>query len=408
MPKRTRKRKSVVDESKQVKMARVEEAKPLKPLKASISMLKESIALFESERDDEAIDNIRKTMQLLQTSIPQLNKQFCDNQAQTDIPTNINDMPDDCLILIMKHFSLQTQISFRAICHHWKNVVELMCNQKRSLKLFGSLSELKDYVYLYLDDKVHFDFGNTDPFQLDHLKLKPIGYDDDLIIQQNHFHQEFCDFLVELFPNMQQLLVFFRTRSESGFDELPYLLEKWSPTLIKLSLFGYRPISWNCIKDISFPKRMTQAISKLKRLQWLDLKAKHIFKEKKSDAIPIIRRLKHLTIDYKRLPQYFLTSLSKECTSLSFNLSYYGLSRIDRISGVDLALLTTNTILFNSITHLSLACYKRKHLSCLVNYTSVTHLYIDRSHIYIKFKVILIRTFLYIYFNYLHFFIEST
>ena len=127
---------------------------------------------------------------------------------------NINDLPDDCIILILRQCKLPLQklISLRRVCHRWQSLIIQKCHRKRTLKLFGSMeSDLITYCNFLMD----YNFESNDRF-----KLKPIGMDDDMIVRIDCEH----NYLVDLFPSVENLVVYL-TRFSSRMFNMPYLLE---------------------------------------------------------------------------------------------------------------------------------------------------------------------------------------
>ena len=134
---------------------------------------------------------------------------------------HFNDLPDDVIILVFKHFPLQHCITqFRSICSRWNAVVLLMCGLKGSLKII-------DYQItgVYCHEMEPF---NGPPFEA--FSLKPLESDDDLDIDTrlNSFQ---IQFLGNAFSNIKVLVI--------GVDEfspfVPQLLRQW-PALNSLTL----------------------------------------------------------------------------------------------------------------------------------------------------------------------------
>ena len=88
---------------------------------------------------------------------------------------NINDMPDDNLILILKQFTLQEQLELVQVCIKWETIIEELCQAKQSLKFFDGIPNVGEYC----SDLLAFNLQNEPK-----LFMKPIGVDNELILDQ--------------------------------------------------------------------------------------------------------------------------------------------------------------------------------------------------------------------------------
>lgn len=139
---------------------------------------------------------------------------------------NINNLPSDCLLVILNKFPLQTQIGLRVVCHRWKSVIESNCERKRSLKLFGSFKNVHSYVEGLISSGTEHEPDLT---------LKPVGLDDDLVLNVAYFDVQVCHLLGALFPTIERLLVYFGIGYP--FSHVPLMLQQW-PQLSSLSICG--------------------------------------------------------------------------------------------------------------------------------------------------------------------------
>ena len=133
---------------------------------------------------------------------------------------SFDQLPNETLVKIFNQIHLQQRISYRAVCSRWSTVIEDMCQQRKSLKLFDSV----DSVH------VHCGWARSQFDATEYWALQKIGqgHDDDLFIPIDKFKQEFINFLVVLFPNLTTLIVFLYEKSGTSFysENLLLLLGK--------------------------------------------------------------------------------------------------------------------------------------------------------------------------------------
>ena len=163
----------------------------------------------------------------------------------------INDMPNECLTLILKFIPLQELLSLRIVCSSWKNVIGAYCGTRKTLKIFNnrSSSSFRDYSREIYCNK------------LDYLALNS---NDDLAFNEHYLKTELLNFLIDTFSKTKHLTL-------SGFGngyELYHsiLLEHW-PDLKSLSL--------HCLSNYDFDI-IKSSISALNSLQRLDLLSENI------------------------------------------------------------------------------------------------------------------------------------
>ncbi len=191
--------------------------------------------------------------------------------------TNINDLPDDCIILILKQCRLPLQglICLRSVCRRWQSIIiRQICYRKRTLKLFGSVeSDLITYCNFLLD----YNLESNDRY-----RLKPIGRDDDMVVRIDCEHNYLCD----LFPGIENLVVYL-TRFSSRMFNMPYLLENLG-CLTSLTLI-YMPY------PIDLQHQVWSAINSMETLKELNLF--YIFQCTISDEMPALAKLESFSLD---------------------------------------------------------------------------------------------------------------
>jgi len=170
------------------------------------------------------------------------------------VAMHINDLPDDCIRFVFDQFSLQQIIQFRAVCGRWRFLVEEICAQKSSLKLF----EAFNVVFNYCNCLVQYNLQSNEEFG-----LKQIGNgDDDFLVGGIHKAESgnantIGQLLVDLFPNLRKLVFYYYNWPTQM--ELPFFLDKWN-NLTSLALFGMphlQHLQQNIWKSLSSLKSLT-------------------------------------------------------------------------------------------------------------------------------------------------------
>ena len=199
---------------------------------------------------------------------------------------NINELPDDCLMYLFRNnFPMQEWLTLRVICARWKSVIEAMCHSKGSLKLFVDIKDVYFYRSRLADHGLHDD---------EHLKLNPIGSDDDLIlkldIKINIIEQAMYRFLARLFNNIESLVV---CGLNGPFFDLSYFARLW-PNLRRVSFFGYLPA--NNPQYVYNIYRSLNSLASLERLG-IFLDDETFVGQQNVPALlaPVFRQLKHFS-----------------------------------------------------------------------------------------------------------------
>lgn len=189
---------------------------------------------------------------------------------------NINDLPDDCIILILNgcQLPLQGLICLRSVCKRWMFIIiQQICYRKRTLKIFGSVeSDLITYCNFLLDHNLEAN---------DRYRLKSIGKDDDMIVRVDCEHNYLCD----LFPFIENLVVYL-TRFSSRMFNMPYLLENLS-CLSSLTLI-YMP----------YPIDLQHQVwSSINSMTLKELNLFYIFQCTIPDDMPCLAKLESFSLD---------------------------------------------------------------------------------------------------------------
>ncbi|KAI2795957.1 hypothetical protein BLOT_016230 [Blomia tropicalis] len=194
------------------------------------------------------------------------------NQSTTKM--HLDDLDNDCLILVFNQFTLQQLISLRIVCRRWETVVALICRGRRSLHLFSSIEDGS----LYRQFVKHYD--DETKFVID-----IVGNGGNLLILDNTIDrpEESSYILPKLFPNVRKLVCRCRV-------DLVLLLQSW-PQLEYLCLYMLA----NGNGDDEREKLVWTHINSLKCL-----KSFHLFMYRCGtiDDMPVLGRLEQFSLSY--------------------------------------------------------------------------------------------------------------
>lgn len=257
---------------------------------------------------------------------------------------NINDLPNDCFILIMRRFELSHLIRLRSICTHWQTMIESMLLLKRSLKLFSCHSDIEQYCNRLI-------FTNDDGDNVNKLiPIRNVGFDDDLILESRFFDFQFCDLLSTLFASIEHLVIYIGKPDVNLWRRVPYLLKLW-PDLRSLSLHG-------CSEQLGITNRLSLAIDSLFSLTNLDLSLHYT--EETEEAVPlnlpqVLSQLEQLSLSlykYKGDISPMVERLSSNCHKLNLEWEHLSITKFTEL------FTHVNPSLVDKITHLTLRCVK--------------------------------------------------
>lgn len=252
----------------------------------------------------------------------------------------INDLPNDCFRSIFDRFSLQELLQYRAVCSHWRILIEKICAQKSSLKLFESFN----VVYNYCNCLLQYTLYEHEDFV-----LKRIGQrDDDLLISGRPTRRELRagnaptaeptgHLLGNLFPNITKL-VFYYYNWPTEMD-LHSFLGKWS-FLTSLSLLGMPHLKqqhtqiWNAINSLQFLNRLhlfeiTDSIPDLPVMQQLE---QFTLVNYDGDIVALLSQLgtpiRHLNLDGINCELHQLQELLRRAPFLSTHLTHLSIGHL--------------------------------------------------------------------------------
>ena len=250
--------------------------------------------------------------------------------------------PNEVITMILKNYPLQQMMYFRLVCTRWKEVVDGICVGMKSLKLFTN----KDGVQDFCENLVHLNLECTNAFQ-----MKPLGQDDDLLIDDCHFDKlPLFLLLPQHFPNIETLVL--HLDYTDSLVDLPLFLEKWSGTLTTLVISGdNRMRDWD-----AFSTRMCHSIMLCTKLKQLYL------------FCPLVLQIKCLSIVLQNLELIYLNTacatpvvmakLGPSCKRVIID-DYYWDDMFERELQYSLA---SNYSLTENLSHLNVSMIKNRFL----------------------------------------------
>lgn len=204
------------------------------------------------------------------------------------------------LILVKSEISLQELIQLRIVCKNWKSMIEKLCQERTSLKLFGSKNDLLTYCVAIASYTIHESSAYSEDFN-----LKKAGKDEDILGQDKLDIN--CHFLPSIFPNINKLTVGY---SDLYKIDVAFLLSKWNLEFLTVRHDNLPKSVWMAINlhkslkalhllndayqenadHYKFPKLKLSVLPKLEKFSFIKYQG---------DMFPILRQvgpnLKHLT-----------------------------------------------------------------------------------------------------------------
>ena len=265
----------------------------------------------------------------------------------------LDQLPDDCLIALFRQCYLQDLLIFRSVCSRWQILIEHMCEQKRSLKLFGSMSTFKQELNRIVFKRMCFNLYDYEDARLANVTAND---NDDLIIcVEDHFNESLIDLLLFLCPKIELLVI-------CGFapplsDHLVYLIHKL-PNLQSLYLQGRIHA-----RTSKLPIQICDSINSLYSLRNLSLRfsdfcMKNIHHELLFRLTPTLARIEQFAIQHRGCEGDILSVLSQlgpDCTKLSLECERIPVVRLKT------EFLTKIPHLRIQLTHLKLVSVKLEY-----------------------------------------------
>lgn len=160
---------------------------------------------------------------------------------------------------ILKNIEVQQLILLRGVSHRWQAIIEAICGQKKSLKIFTLLKDIEDTDEM---KKYHSNFNNNYSQFIESEKFKQMlrnNQSTDLHINNGAIlsSKKFATFLSQLFPSLEDLSISKSIITEANLN----LLTFW-PNMNSLILVAEK------LKD-GFSERFCQLINSLASLRSL-------------------------------------------------------------------------------------------------------------------------------------------
>lgn len=290
----------------------------------------------------------------------------------------INELIDDCLRLIFQQFPLVEAVSLRHVCHRWKDIIEQMCFEKNSLKVFYKF----DHLGWYCEKIDRAAFRIEPDFALDQFNEHGGSFGDDFVciphVWSSHNFVPFkCDLLPDIFPNVTKLIVC--CGGEYSDVNVIHLLQRWQD-LQFLALFDLS--AKRVGKSKSPPHQLWQVINTMKSLKYLTLfygSDMFGFDERRPNRCPyvnlsqIMPQLKHFSVSQFSLDLLLFMKPLNICQNLK-SLSFIDYHSPDVHLKFEKAFIL-NSRLKQSITRFKISPVYFKLLNVIVhNLKAVTHL----------------------------------
>ena len=279
---------------------------------------------------------------------------------------HINQLPNECLTMIFKNFDLQKMILFRVICLRWQELIEAICKGKQSLKILKP-------PYLCLSPMLN---QEIDGF----LKSKQ-PLDCYLNVIRSNLDSQLCDFLVDLFPNIEHLVFHRALINHKTVKHLCDMFQKLT-NLKSFYLFGGPDSKRSNGKSVcNIDKNVLQVIGQLHLLRNL-----YLCTHKLESPLPnkIVSQLDHLFLG-ARCYAAFVASLTQLKPACTVRIEMYPMydSLFKQLSNL---VAKTNYQFLLKVTHLTL-----HHISIsLRDLRYITQHLINLQFIKIKYYLILV------------------
>lgn len=234
---------------------------------------------------------------------------------------NVNDLPEDCLRLVLKRLPLAElyRLHRARVCRRWTSLISSMFAANRYLHLFSSRQELATANWSIAEHNIDgFTFG-------DHVLILNEASEEG---GGGILPPEAALDLPDLFPNLKVLKCCSRQAHE---EFIPGMLRRWSPQLELLSI-AHLPTS----PEVT--AQLWAAVSEMSQLKVFKLLC--AYRNPIPEGLPILRQLTSFRLMYY-LPSLvpLLSSLSS-CTQLDLNWVYLSQGQLQAALDVNQSLKT--------------------------------------------------------------------
>lgn len=141
---------------------------------------------------------------------------------------NIDQLPENCLLVIFNHLSLSDRLNLECVCQRWRILSEHLGFHQQTVKIFANRDCLNQFA-------VDVDYNHQ-------LKTCPYFQSTNDVLLIANLDLIHCRLLVRMFPRLQMILL---DGCETTESNLHFLLTQYKQTLKCLSLIDLIGISWN-------------------------------------------------------------------------------------------------------------------------------------------------------------------
>lgn len=303
-------------------------------------------------------------------------------------------LPDSLHKRIFAVFPLQHRLQLRQVSPHWKHLIEGMCTELTSLKVFGCKADVREYCSRLRE--VHWEEAQGMALKC---PAPDSAIDDDLVIAFHHFEAA-CTLLPRLFPELRHIVCFFhlqlyRYEAPDGpvfsgsvkgyFRHVPLLLAAYRNTLTALTIGGRMTTIQSDRNERNTPQLVVDEINQMTALERLDLQVENHFSSATTNYHltrsigRVLPHLKHFSLSdschgmnvFRPDFSDAIAALGPECTHISLDLLDYHPELVEAFK--------SHPDLPSTLTHLHLSgqiAMYQVFLNCLEDFTSLQYLYV--------------------------------
>ncbi|KAJ6219434.1 hypothetical protein RDWZM_005246 [Blomia tropicalis] len=255
--------------------------------------------------------------------------------------TNINDLPDECILLILSHLPLiELLLTVPLVCSRWATLQPSAVRSRRSMLLMLGRNPLELYTWSrfmspFLD---HF-ISSSDTSRIP----LPLYRDECNELNFHHLSSKLTKQILDNFPRIDHFELVIRHLDSNIIEQIVKLLEIWSNSLIHFKVWTHFVERSKFLEhdQISFNiSRLLDTLIQLKHVQHLTLHFDNfVFSEqldnvgtKNYSKILKLKSLKHVTefyfhsLDHVRILRFSLGRYAEFNANLKLNLIHLSLT----------------------------------------------------------------------------------
>ncbi|KAJ6216121.1 hypothetical protein RDWZM_007278 [Blomia tropicalis] len=278
------------------------------------------------------------------------------NQQEPTVKTmmmSIDNLPNDCLRLILIRCPLSQLVHLRAVSFHWCSVIETIFKKKKTLKLFGSSYDIEKYLYVL----TNFKAINTER------EISLFNFEADSLIISETKPELACYEIVKLFPNVRNLYI--RCYQLFRIEQLGTVL--FQQLCNQLNLLWIYGLPANGIVPHSFWSSIGQ-MSALKRLFLIRVYNCHI-----PSQLTIFQQLNQLVLTHNLQDVNPILIRLKSIQTLKLNMINYNCEKLDQ-------LLEANPLILKNLISLGLGTITCSNINRLKNFKLLLNRFCVKFH----------------------------